>query len=162
MFNSFKILMACSILVTAGAAFAGEPDLIQLRQQVEDTERAFAQTMADRDHAAFKSFLSVEAVFFAGEAPLIGEQQVADAWEPFFQGPDAPFSWEPQTVVVLESGALALSSGPVRDPEGKQVATFNSIWRLGPGGEWKIVFDKGSSACNCPETEPGVSSSADD
>jgi len=150
MFNSMRFAIACMILLTACTAIAQQADPVQLRQQVEDTERAFAQSMADRDHAAFKSFLSDEAVFFAGEKPLNGKQQVADAWEPFFQAPEAPFSWEPQTVVVLESGTLALSSGPVRDPGGVQVATFNSIWRMEAGGEWKIVFDKGSNACNCP------------
>lgn len=147
---SKKILIACVSLVMLNTAAAQEPDLTLLRQQVEDTERAFARTMADRDHEAFMSFLSDEAVFFAGEKPLTGKQQVADAWKPFYQEAAAPFSWEPQTVVVLESGTLALSSGPVRDPGGQQVATYNSIWRLEPDGQWKIIFDKGSNACNCP------------
>jgi ketosteroid isomerase-like protein len=129
---------------------AQEPGAPPLAQQVEDTERAFARTMADRDHEAFTSFLDDETIFFNGETPLRGKQQVADAWQPFFEEPEAPFSWEPQTVVVLDSGTLALSSGPVYDPAGKQVATFNSIWRREPNGRWRIVFDKGSNACNCP------------
>jgi len=139
---------ACMALSMTFSAIAQEPDLARLQQQVEDTERAFAQTMADRDHDAFTSFLSGEAIFFAGEAPLRGSQQVADAWKPYFQDPAAPFSWEPETVVVLDSGTLALSSGPVYDPSGKQIATFNSIWRLEPGGKWQIIFDKGSRVCD--------------
>ena len=130
------------------AVSAQESDLDQLRQQVEDTERAFANTMVNRNHDAFTSFLSDETIFFSGETPLRGKQQVADAWKPYFQEPGAPFSWEPQTVVVLDSGTLALSSGPVRDPDGKQVATFNSIWRLDPDGTWQIIFDKGSNTCD--------------
>jgi len=121
----------------------------ELRQQVEDTERAFAKTMADRDHEAFVSFLSDETVFFSGPRPLRGKQQVAEQWKGFYQGPDAPFSWEPEQVVVLDSGTLALSSGPVRDPDGKLVATFNSIWRLESTGKWRIIFDKGSEVCDC-------------
>lgn len=121
----------------------------ELRQQVEDTERAFAKTMADRDHEAFVSFLSDETVFFSGPRPLRGKQQVAEHWKGFYQGPDAPFSWEPEQVVVLDSGTLALSSGPVRDPDGKLVATFNSIWRLESTGKWRIIFDKGSEVCDC-------------
>jgi ketosteroid isomerase-like protein len=147
---SKQLALACMILLMACTVTAQETDQSQLRQQVEDTERAFARSMADRDHEAFTSFLSDETIFFAGEKPLRGKQQVADAWKPFFEEPEAPFSWEPQTVVVLDSGTLALSSGPVRDPGGKQVATFNSIWRLDPGGQWQIIFDKGSDACNCP------------
>ena len=60
---------------------------------------------------------------------------------------DAPFSWRPEVVEVLDSGTLALTSGPVRDPTGKQTGTFNSIWRREPDGRWRVVFDKG-----CPGT----------
>lgn len=136
------------VLVPAAAALAS--DVEQLRQQVEDAERAFAQTMADRDFEAFKSFLADEAIFFAGEAPIRGTDEVAAAWAGFYEGAEPPFSWEPETVAVLDSGTLALSSGPVRNPEGKRVATFQSIWRLGSDGEWKVVFDKGSRYCEPP------------
>ena len=149
-----QILSAGVTLLMMTTVSAQQPDPGQLRQQVEDNERAFAATMADRDHNAFTSFLSEETVFFSGEAPLRGKQQVADAWKPYFEGPDAPFSWEPQQVEVLDSGTLALSSGPVRDPDGKLVATFTSIWRLDASGNWRIIFDKGNSACDVPTREP--------
>ncbi len=147
MLKSKHLVFACLGLFLANSVAAQEPDLSQLIKQVGDTERAFAATMADRNFDAFTAFLADEAIFFAGEKPLTGKQQVADAWKPFFQEPAAPFSWEPKTVVVLESGTLALSSGPVFDPGGKHVGTFNSIWRPGPGGQWQIVFDKGSDVC---------------
>ena len=149
-----QILFACVTLLMMTTVSAQQPDPGQLRQQVEDTERAFAATMADRDHNAFTSFLSEETVFFSGEAPLRGKQQVADAWKPYFEGPDAPFSWEPQQVEVLDSGTLALSSGPVHDPDGKLVATFTSIWRLDASRNWRIIFDKGNRACDVPTREP--------
>jgi kynurenine formamidase/ketosteroid isomerase-like protein len=126
---------------------AQEPDPAQVMQQVKDTEQAFAATMEDRDFEAFTAFLSDEAIFFSGEKPLRGKQQISDAWQHFYQEPGAPFSWMPETVVVLDSGNLALSSGPVLDPEGSLIARFNSIWRLDPDGEWRIVFDKGSDVC---------------
>ena len=109
-------------------------------------ERSFASTMADRDHAAFTSFLSEEAVFFTGETPARGKHAVAAAWRPFFDGP-APFSWEPDLVEVLESGSLALSTGPVYGPTGDVVGRFNSIWRRESSGQWRVVFDKGSPVC---------------
>jgi ketosteroid isomerase-like protein len=124
-------------------------NLMQLQQQVMDSERAFARTMADRDHEAFTSFLSDEAVFFAGTKVLRGRQQVADAWKPYYEAPDAPFSWEPKTVEVLASGTLALSSGPVHDADGKLIAEYTSIWRLeAPGAIWRIIFEKGNKACD--------------
>ena len=72
----------------------------------------------------YRHYRSKEAVFFTGPAPLRGKERVAAAWRRFYDQPEAPFSWEPSEVVVLESGALAMSSGPVRDPRGKRVATF--------------------------------------
>ena len=138
------------------------PNLIRLEQQVMEAERAFAQAMADRDHAAFTALLSDEAVFFSGEEPIRGKQAVAAAWKPFFQGLIPPFSWEPERVEVLESGSLALSTGPVRDPEGKLIGRFNSIWREETPGRWRVVFDKGSPVCGTPpvgnvdlQPEPG-------
>ena len=145
-FYAFSALL----LSLAVAAYAADGPDASLMKQVEDTERAFAQTMADRDFEAFRSFLSAETVFFAGETPLRGAAQVAETWRPYFEGPDAPFSWAPETVVVLESGTLALSSGPVLDPAGQRVATFNSIWRREADGRWLIVFDKGSPHCEPP------------
>ena len=122
---------------------------MDVQQVVADTERAFARTMAERDHAAFVRFVSEEAVFFSGTKVLRGKQQVADAWKPYYQGPTAPFSWQPEQVEVLQSGALALSSGPVRDAQGKLIATFSSIWRQEAPGVWRIVFDKGNEVCDC-------------
>lgn len=124
----------------------------ELQQQVMDTERAFAKTMADRDFGAFQGYLDDETVFFAGDQPLVGKQAVADAWRGFYEAEETPFSWSPGQVVVLESGTLALSTGPVLDHNGKQVATFTSIWRLEAPGVWRIVFDKGCRVCNCPES----------
>ncbi len=122
---------------------------MDIQQVVADTERAFARTMAERDHAAFVRFVSEEAVFFSGTKVLRGKQQVADAWKPYYQGPTAPFSWQPEHVEVLQSGALALSSGPVRDAQGKLIATFSSVWRMEAPGVWRIVFDKGNAVCDC-------------
>ena len=144
------ILTALLSLLIHGALFAAEPTLKDPHQTVEETERAFADTMAQRDFEKFKSFLAEEAVFFSGETALRGKQQIADAWEAYFKEPQAPFSWESKSVEVLESGTLAWSTGPVYDAEGKEVATFNSVWQLDASQQWRIVFDKGNTACNCP------------
>ena len=119
-------------------------DLSAAREQVRATERAFARTMADRDLQAFSGFLSEEAVFFSGPTPLRGKAAVTAFWSRFYEGPQAPFSWDPDEVEVLDSGTLALSSGPVKDPAGTVFARFTSIWRLEAPGQWRIVFDRGN------------------
>src|SRR6516225_5918433 len=118
-----------------------------LQQQVAVTERAFAKTMADRDLTAFGRFISQEAVFVSGAKSLRGRQQVIDGWRKLYEGPSAPFSWEPETVEVLDSGQLALSSGPVHDAAGKIVGKFTSIWRLEAPNTWRIIFDSGCDVC---------------
>lgn len=98
--------------------------------------------MTDRDLRAFSSFLSQEAVF-VGRSVSRGSAAITEAWKRFFDGPAAPFSWRPETVEVLDSGTLALSSGPVFGPDGKRIGTFNSTWRREPDGVWRIVLDNG-------------------
>ena len=119
-----------------------------LAATVRAREQAFAKTMADRDHAAFAGFVSEEAVFL-GRSVLRGRQAVAEGWRPLFEGKTAPFSWQPETVEVLDSGRLALSRGPVFDPDGKRTGTFTSTWRLEPDGEWRVVLDSGCPPCAC-------------
>jgi ketosteroid isomerase-like protein len=138
----------CALLCTIWISAAIAQPAAGLKEQVRQTEIAFAKTMADRDHIAFTSFLAEETVFI-GAKVLRGAKAVADQWKAFYQGPKAPFSWAPDAVEVLDSGTLALSSGPVFDPDGKRIGTFNSVWRLHPDGKWKIVFDKGCPSCNC-------------
>ena len=145
---TLTVVGAAALAVTAAAA--RRPNLAELQKEVQDAERAFAKTMADRDHAGFVSFLSSEAVFLSESRTLRGKQQVADAWKRFYEGPQAPFAWEPERVEVLDSGTLALSTGPVLDPQGKRVGTFNSVWRREAKGKWLIIFDKGCPPCNCP------------
>ena len=139
--------------VMLGACLAGAATLEELREQVRRTETAFAKTMADRDHAAFASFLASETVFF-GRGVLRGKAAVAEAWKRYYEGSAAPFSWAPDAVEVLDSGALAFSSGPVFDPAGKRVSTFNSVWRREKDDKWRIVFDKGCPPCDCGEAAP--------
>lgn len=142
-------IVVAALLATLAACAAPSPrtNNAEFAQQVAATERAFARTMATRDHAAFATFLAPDAIFVSEPRTLRGSAEVAAAWKRYFEQPAAPFSWEPAQVEVLESGTLALSTGPVRDREGKVFATFTSIWRQESPGVWRIVFDKG---CDCP------------
>jgi ketosteroid isomerase-like protein len=144
-------VMTAGVAPAAGQSPASTPAAAPtaLVEEVRETERAFAKSMADRDHAAFTAFLAEEAVFLSEQRTLRGKAEVGAAWKRYFEGP-APFSWEPERVEVLDSGTLALSTGPVRDPAGSVVATFTSVWRREADGRWRIIFDKGCPACARP------------
>jgi ketosteroid isomerase-like protein len=124
-------------------------DVHRAEAELRETEVAFAATMARRDLRAFASFLSEEAVFM-GRSTLRGKAAVVEGWRSFFDAPETPFSWFPDEAVVLESGTLGLTSGPVLDPEGTRIGTFNSVWRHDQG-RWTLVFDKGCPPCPQPK-----------
>jgi len=141
-----QLLLA--LMLCAAPAFA--EDLAPLAQQVRATEIAFAKTLADRDVQAFRAMIAPDVIWLADQ-PLRGPDQVLTRWQKFFDAQQPPFSWAPEVVEVQQGGKLALSTGPVLDPAGKRVGTYTSIWRREPGGEWKIIFDRGCPACDCAQ-----------
>ena len=147
-----RAMVLASVLLAGGLAGGGtwsaEP-VEALASKVRARETAFAKTMADRDHAAFATFVAEEALFL-GRSVLRGRPAVAAGWKAYFEGDKAPFSWQPDRVEVVDSGTLAFSTGPVFDPGGKRVGTFNSTWRLEKDGEWRVVLDSGCPPCACP------------
>ena len=140
-------LSTAALVLTALAVPAqSAPDLDALQREVWDTEVAFARTMAERDFAAFERHLSPHTLFWSGHNKVLrGKGAVLDAWKRFYEGAQAPFSWEPDEVVVVGDGTLASSTGPVRDPAGKVVSRFRSVWRREPDGRWLIVLDRGEA-----------------
>jgi len=150
-------LVATAMTLSLGLpeiAAAGEKSgTADLAAELRATEEAFARTMADRDHQAFVSFLAEETVFFGRESEIRGKEAVAAAWKPLYERPEAPFSWQPESATVLDSGTLGLTSGPVLAPDGSRIGTFNSVWRREPDGSWKVVFDRGCPDCECPSAD---------
>ena len=139
-----RVLVISWLLAMWPTSGSTNDDANSAQQEVFAAERAFAKTMADRNLEAFGRHLSDEAIFFGAKDVHRGRSEVVAAWAAFFEGEQAPFSWEPDRVEVLSSGELALSTGLVRDPAGKVVARFNSVWRREAPGSWRVVFDKGS------------------
>ena len=138
------LLVVAAAVLAVGAA-AAQGSLETRRAEVFAAERAFARSMAERDFAAFSRYVAEDCVFF-GQTALHGRDAVLAAWKPFFDGAQAPFSWEPDQVEVLASGELALSTGLVKNPEGAVTARFNSVWQRQGDGRWLVIFDKGGPA----------------
>jgi ketosteroid isomerase-like protein len=144
--RSLSLLAGCLMLAAAAASsgtYARDSNG-ELKRQVMATERAFAATMKARDFEAFKRFIADEAIFFTAQGPLRGKAAIARGWRPYYDKPQAPFTWEPEEVEVVESGTLAYSGGPIYNAAGQRIGRFNSIWRLKAPGKWEVVFDRGS------------------
>jgi uncharacterized protein (TIGR02246 family) len=127
------------------------PDIRAVQADVDRVERAFAQSMADRDVEAFMRFVSADAVFMNGGQPLRGPAAIRAEWAPFFSAPTAPFSWSPAQVEVLDSGDLAHTTGDVLDPAGRKILRFHSVWRLEADGQWRVIFDAGDPVPRCDQ-----------
>ena len=138
-----------AVLMVISSVFMAPAQAQDAVAQVRAAETAFAKSMADRNASAFASLLAEDAVFFGGKGVMHGKTEVVAGWKRFFDGPAAPFSWEPAEVEVLKSGTLGLTSGPVYDPKGQRIGTFNSVWQRQADGTWKVVFDKGCPPCDC-------------
>jgi ketosteroid isomerase-like protein len=127
--------------------------LRSLADEVSAAERAFARTMAERDLQAFAGFVAGDAVFRSGRDLLVGRDAVVEGWRSEFKPGPAPFSWEPDRVTVAESGGTAISSGPVRDPDGRIIGRFTTIWRkeseLDGSARWRVIVDQGVPLLEC-------------
>jgi ketosteroid isomerase-like protein len=146
-------LPACGLMLlalrAAAATLPSQADLAALVVDVKAAETAFAKTMADRRLDQFADFVAEDAVF-VGAAMNIGRARVVEKWSGFFKAPQAPFSWAPDAVAVAADGRTAISTGLARDPAGKIVSRFTSIWRKDPDGRWRVIADQGVDACECP------------
>lgn len=151
--RSLSLITACLMLAAAvtSSGTQARDSTSELKKQVMESERAFAATMKARDFDGFIRFIADEAIFFGAEGPLRGKRAIAKGWRQFYDKPQAPFSWEPEEVEVLESGTLAYSGGPVYNAQGQRIGRFNSIWRLKAPGQWEVVFDRGSDFGPAPK-----------
>ena len=135
--------------VASAATEPGWPSADEIVKRVEEAraaEIAFAAAFAARDVAGFRRLLAPDTIWM-GKAPLHGPDAVMAAWNGLLTSPKPPFSWSPDLVLVLPSGDLARTTGPVLDPAGKVTARFQSVWRRKPAGGWEVVFDFGTEVC---------------
>lgn len=146
-------LIGAVMLVVGGATACSTPATLPpqaaLVAQVRAAEAAFAKTMADRDFAAFGSFIAPDAVFINNGKPLRGKAEILAFWKTFYDSPAAPFSWTPELAEVAARGDMGYTEGPVTLANGSAYARFYSTWRRDPAGQWQVVFDNGYRVCDC-------------
>jgi ketosteroid isomerase-like protein len=143
-----------TFLVLASLALPAPADL---EIEVRCREIGFSKSVENQDRELFASFIDPDARFISGSVAR-GPEAVAAAWAVFFNADGPSIKWRPKYIEVLENGELAISRGPYRlitqDEDGNETehwGTFNSVWRLNPDGQWRVVFDAGGPL---PEPPP--------
>lgn len=149
------LMLSCTVGVTMGLPVAmAQVDRSALEREVTEAEKAFARSMAERRLDDFARHVAEHAVFFGPGEPLRGKAAVVAGWKAYFDGAQAPFSWGPDLVVVTGDGLLAHSTGLVRNPEGRPIGRFNSVWRRDADGQWRVLLDKGSPLSDAERRAP--------
>jgi ketosteroid isomerase-like protein len=130
-----------------------------LTHDVRCAEIGFSKSAEARDADAFAAFIDDDARFVATKVSR-GVDEVLEAWQPYLADGGPAIRWRPEYTEVLDNGKLAFSRGPYRitvlDEAGdlsQHWGTFNSVWRLGDDGRWRVVFDAGSRANEKPTIE---------
>jgi ketosteroid isomerase-like protein len=145
-----RSLLFVILLLGGLEALADVADTVRCR------EIGFSVSAERRDAELFASFIDPDARFVS-QTVSRGPEAIAAAWAGFLSADGPSIKWRPQIIEVLEDGTLALSRGPYRvvttDESGNESelwGTFNSVWRLQPDGEWKVVFDAGNASATPP------------
>jgi hypothetical protein len=118
--------------VLATAPGAGQPSTIVA------AEIAFARAAREQGQwTAFRQFAAPGALLHGSNGPFAIEPWLATQTDPA-----EAVQWEPRAVVISCDGALAVSQGRSREPDGT-VGNFLTVWERQSGGEYRYIFDAG-------------------
>lgn len=138
-------LLAALAGLTLGALAPSPPAL-----QIDDTERAFAQAVAQSGIApGFRQYAAPDAVMFLPD-PVPAQPQLNGVRWP------GELLWRAQYVAVSPGGDMAMSAGPsLLRAAGKGSGSFYlTLWKLQPDGSWKFIVDHGVDMPAAIWTEP--------
>ena len=129
------------------------------RRAVLTAERGWAAAARDQDLDRSVSYMADDAMMLPpGSAPIVGKAAIRDYVASAFATPGFSVTWEPEEVVVAESGGLAYthsrSTYTVPLPDGTIQTIFAkgvAIWRKEATGDWRCVIDIWNEA-PAPET----------
>lgn len=110
-------------------------------------ELAFSRAARTRGQwTAFREFAAPGALLHGDNGPF-----AILPWLATQTDPPAAVQWAPRVVVMSCDGALAVSKGRLRDPDGK-VGNFVTVWERQADGEYRYVFDAGGD--DVPQPPP--------
>lgn len=139
--NKRMVAMIDKVLTTAPGA--AQPSTIVA------AEIAFARAAREKGQwTAFRQFAAPGALLHGKDGPFLIEPWLLTQTDP----PEA-VQWSPRAVVMSCDGALAVSKGRYRDPQGK-VGSFVTVWERQPDNSYRYIFDAGGDDVPQPPPPP--------
>lgn len=118
-------------------ALKGAPGEAQ-PSRIVAAEIAFARAAREQGQwTAFRAFAGPGAVIHLPSGPVPLDTFLASRSDP-----EAAVQWEPRAVAISCDGALAVSQGRYRDPQGK-VGNFITVWQRQDDGSYRWTYDVG-------------------
>lgn len=152
-------VLACACLLSPVAARSAEPAAAVSEPghspaecEVWARELSFARTVAEHDGAGFAAHVEPGAVFGAGRARQSrGREAIAARWAGIVEGRALTIEWYPVRTTVAGVDGIAWSQGPaliILEPGTPRarysLGSFQSVWRRGADGVWRVLFDDGT------------------
>ncbi|MFM7403989.1 MAG: hypothetical protein ACKO1N_07835 [Erythrobacter sp.] len=137
--NKRQVAMINKVLT--GAPGSAQPSTIVA------AELAFSRAARKQGQwTAFRQFAAPGALLHGGSGPFLIEPWLATQTDP----PEA-VQWEARTVVMSCDGALAVSKGRYRNPNGT-VGGFVTVWERQPDNSYRYIYDAGGD--DVPQPPP--------
>ncbi|WP_427969129.1 hypothetical protein [Altererythrobacter sp.] len=119
-------------------ALAGAPGEAQ-PSKIVAVELAFARAAKEKGQwTAFREFAGPGAIIDGQGGPIEAQDWLANR-----QDPPAAVQWEPRSIWMSCNGALAVSQGRFRDPDGV-VGTFVTVWQRQSNDQYRWIYDTGA------------------
>ena len=150
------LIVVTGLFVLAGCSQT--PDINQAKQSLLDVDRVFSTMSVDSGlYQAFDHFMADSATILRDNAhPIMGREAIRE----LYAGAGGTLSWEPIFADVSRSADLGYTIGKYKyvltDTTGAERVSdgyYITIWKKQPDGQWKYVFDTGTSGTPPEENE---------
>jgi len=168
--NHARLLVAAALCASLAACAGGGGPPKPTKRQLAIIDRALATAPG----AAQPSTIVAAEIAFARDARELGQWAafgIHAAPGAMLHGSKGPFpiapwlatqnnppqavSWKARTVVMSCDGAVAVSQGRSREPDGT-VGSFVTVWERQPDGQYRYTFDVGGPDVPQPSPPPKV------
>lgn len=152
-------MLACLMLAVIGCT-PSTPEA--LRASLLNADAAWAQSAADKDAAAFVSFVADDGSLLPANSPILTEKNAMKEWASnLMTSPGYALHWEATTGVVSRTGDLGYTVGTyeltLNDADGNPMTDtgkYATVWEKEPDGKWKVAVDVFNSDLPPPVPEP--------